>query len=216
MAIVAGYLPAPYLIHGDNQSMDRSDDDNSGGLTDPPTVRTGPPLRTPAVVAGAQPPLLTRPASVGDRPEPRVITSRPYAVASVEHTLAPVAGQPPAVAAIEARPAAIPVNAAAAPPPPPPVTLVIPRRIGPPPRPMSPRNYPVFDRAPLASPVSLYQSRAPLLIDTLPPPQAAPSYQPAVTPAIQQRVAAPQPVFAPLRADPVRRPTALTAPPSPS
>ncbi|NOT70863.1 MAG: monofunctional biosynthetic peptidoglycan transglycosylase [Hyphomicrobium sp.] len=87
---------------------------------------------------------------------------------------------------------------------------------------MSPRNYPVFDRAPLASPVSLYQSRAPLLIDTLPPapvpavPTPLQSYQPAVTPAIQPRVAAPQPVFAPLRADPVRRPTALTAPPSPS
>lgn len=57
-------MPAPYLIHGYKQSMDRSDD-NSDGVSDPPTVRTGPPKLARDAIShfpSTGPPLASDPA----------------------------------------------------------------------------------------------------------------------------------------------------------
>ncbi|MEQ1652594.1 MAG: monofunctional biosynthetic peptidoglycan transglycosylase [Hyphomicrobium sp.] len=144
--------------------MDRSDD-NSDGVSDPPTVCTGPPK-------------LVRDA----------ISHFPSAVPS----LAPGGGvllpDPPA--------------------------LPMPQKLRWPPRPMSPRNYPAAFARPVSGALAetpITYVRAPLILDTLPPPAAvqARSVVMAPVPAAPAPPVAPHD-FAPLmRASPARGPTGV-------
>ena len=115
MAIVSGYEPAPYLILGYNQSMDRSDDKRDGG-GDPPTVRTEPRFSSrvsgtnSADVLVAPRAALTADAALNGYPSGAV-----YPSPDAAFTMAPSAPSkvslvpPPASLAFDARPMPSPV-----------------------------------------------------------------------------------------------------------